>query len=57
MLTMIGLKSSETATAHIRRLSGINVTLETGGLSAQVVESDLALYLGSKLKLKQEEGL
>ena len=26
-------------------------------VDAQVVESDLALYLGSKLKLKQEEGL
>ena len=35
----------------------IDVTLEPGGLDAQVVRADLALYLGSKLKLKQEEGL
>ena len=35
----------------------MNVTLESGGLDAQVVRSDLALYLGSKLKLKQHEGL
>ena len=33
------------------------VTLETRRLNAQVAESDLALYLGTKLKLKQEEGL
>ena len=35
----------------------IHVTLEPGGQDTQDVIADLALYLGSKLKLKQEEGL
>ena len=33
------------------------VTLEPGGQDTQGVRADLAMYLGSKLKLKQEEGL
>ena len=33
------------------------VMLEPGGCDTQDVRADLALYLGSKLKLKQEEGL
>ena len=35
----------------------IYVTLEPGGQDTQDIRADLALYLGSKLKLKQEEGL
>ena len=35
----------------------MNVTLEPGGQDTQGVRADLALYLGSKLKPKQEEGL
>ena len=35
----------------------MNVTLIPRGLDAQVLRSDLAFYLGSELKLKQEEGL
>ena len=30
---------------------------EPGGLDTQDIRADLALYLGSRLKLKQEEGL
>ena len=31
--------------------------LNQEGMATQVVSADLALYLGSKLKLEQEEGL
>ena len=31
--------------------------LNPKGLATQVIRADLALYLGSKLKLEQEEGL
>ena len=31
--------------------------LNPEGLATQVIRADLALYLGSKLKLEQEEGL
>ena len=44
-------------TSHTMSRFLIYVTLEPRGLDAQVVRSDLASYLGSKLKPKQEEGL